>query len=181
MLFIKIPCHLWPRPKFFPISEPISTPSLRSHYYKQWVHACFNWFEWNYSTITSLLLLMPYSKKSLYFWVAGCFPSLSFTNVNSWWVVYRSKEWVTRTHFRSKNTKIYHFKSAAGTNHASPLLWKCWCGFPWRWQRQALQGCCEVSSPLWGECAVGSPNPTTWCSLVQLWPELERKKAEVNL
>lgn len=92
MLFIKIPCHLWPRPKFFPKSEPISIPSLRSHYYKQWVHACFNWFEWNYSMITSLLLLMPDSKKkSLYFWV----PSLSFTNVNSWWVVYLVKnEWL---------------------------------------------------------------------------------------
>lgn len=95
MLLVKIPCHLWPRPKFFPKYEPISTPSLRNHDYKQWVHACFNWFEWNYSKITSLLLLMPYSKKSLYFWVAGCFSSLSFTNVNSWWVVYLVKnEWL---------------------------------------------------------------------------------------
>lgn len=47
----------------------------------------------NYSVITSPLLLMPCRKKNpLHFPDDGCFPSLSFRNVNSRLVVYVVKE-----------------------------------------------------------------------------------------
>lgn len=97
-----------------------------------WLHACFNWFEhgsncpfWEItqSMITSLLLLMPYSKKSLHFLVVGCFPSLSFRNVNSWWVVYlvENEQLDTFSKQECQNLSL----QAPGTNHSSPMLCEC--------------------------------------------------------
>lgn len=134
----------------------------------------FNWFEWNYSMTTSLLLLMPHSKKSLYFWVAGCFPHLASQMSIHGGGLSGKDEWLNtfpKQERQNLSLQLSHRYKSLITLAPKVLVW-----LPLETAETNSAGMLwGFFSPVRGMCS-RSPIPTTWYGLVQLWRELERKK-----